>query len=183
MKSITRILALACLASLVTVPLAAALPPSGLFYMNATENERDSTNIEALKAPHHAAAVQAELAKLNANGGIPFYNMDSGRYDRIRFPANATNFADLCPADNAKYMGNRGTMLLRLGPGKNVLVFLHATSPVSSVSTIWECGPRFPVLKLALHGDLSLAKRKADDRVLLVFTSLATTAEVIYVFR
>jgi len=73
------ILLLLTLATAVT----GATPPTNLDFLSS-----DPAMIAGLKAPNHDLALKEQLVLLNNNGGIPFYNMTTRRYQRIRQPAN-----------------------------------------------------------------------------------------------
>ena len=166
------ILLLLTLATAVT----GATPPTNLDFLSS-----DPAMIAGLKAPNHDLALKEQLVLLNNNGGIPFYNMTTRRYQRIRQPANdqGNPMPQIAGAEQ-HFMANRDVVLLQLAPGKRFLVFSHSASPVTGATTIWEVGPRYPSLKLAFSGELDAVRRRANGQIVLVFGDITGKVEVVY---
>lgn len=161
--------------SFFALPSFAATPPTTLAFLTA-----DQDSLDPWKAPNHDADLLTHLRVLNAAGGIPYFNMKTSRYQRFKLAATETNFAypSVLPID--AFMANRETKLLQLAPGKKFLVFWHSASPVSGVMTIWESGPRFAALKLAVQGELVAIRRQTDGTLLFVFHDMTCQSEVVY---
>jgi len=156
--------------------LAAATPPTSLDFLSS-----DPANIAAFKAPDHDAALKAQMVLLNNNGGIPFYNMTTRRYQRVRQPASEPDKPVPVIANAEQhFMANRDVFLLQLAPGKRFLVFSHSSSPVTGATTIWEVGARYPALRLAFTGELDSIRRRPDGNLVLVFSDITCKVEVLY---
>lgn len=153
-----------------------AIPPTNLDFLAS-----DPAQIAAFKAPDHDAALRVQMVLLNNNGGIPFYNMTTKRYQRIRQPASEPDKPyPVMPNAEQHFMANRDVFLFELAPGKRFLVFSHSTSPVSGATTIWEVGPRYPALRLAFTGELDSVRRRPDGKIALAFGDITGRAEILY---